>query len=313
MLKQAIGGENPKDRLLSRAKDRLFRFLLAGGMVRGAVIHGTRMVRELRANHDLGILETLVLGHGYLAAALMAASLKGRDRVSLQIDCSGPIQGMVVEANAFGEVRGYLRNVPIPVEKPLENFNLSPFFGAGFLSVVKHLEDAKQPFTGRVMLAHGSVAKDLAFYYLQSEQTRTALNLSVKFDTTGAVAGAGGLFLQAMPGADERMVKDLESMVWALPSIGEAFSENRDPERLIRGAFGTLSPGFIGSHRVEFMCHCNREQLRRLLILLPLEELEDLRDNGPFPVELRCHHCNTRYRFSRADVARICGQRYPNN
>lgn len=35
------------------------------------------MVNEMRANHALGILETMVLGHGYLAAGLHCGSLKG--------------------------------------------------------------------------------------------------------------------------------------------------------------------------------------------------------------------------------------------
>ncbi|MCK7512368.1 MAG: Hsp33 family molecular chaperone HslO [Desulfobacterales bacterium] len=56
-------------------------FMLAGGAVRGAILHGTRMVNEMRANHELGILETLTLGRAYLGVALMAADLKGSDRV----------------------------------------------------------------------------------------------------------------------------------------------------------------------------------------------------------------------------------------
>ena len=313
MEKKRIYGNTLKEQLLASARDRLHNFLLAGGKIRGAVLHGTRMVNEMRANHDLGILETLALGHAYLGAGLMAASLKGRDRISLQINCSGPIKGLVAEANAYGEVRGHLKNVPIPVDRPLENFNLSPFFGAGILSVTRFIEDAKQPFTGQVAMAHGTMAKDLAHYFLQSEQIHTAFDLSVKFDRQGAVTGAGGLLLQVMPGADDRTVADLESMVWDLPSIGEAFAGGTEAETLIRKAFDRLSPRFIGSSRVEFMCHCNRDKTRNLLRMLPIADLKDIRDNGPFPVELRCHHCNTAYRFDRGEIRQIYGQRLPDN
>lgn len=48
----------------------------------------------------------------------------------------------------------------LPVYKPLEDFNLSPFFGAGFISLIKYLEDSKQPFKGRVELQYGSIAAD---------------------------------------------------------------------------------------------------------------------------------------------------------
>jgi molecular chaperone Hsp33 len=61
------------------------------------------------------------------------------------------------------------------------------------------------------------------------------------------------------------------------------------------------------------MCHCNPDKVRSLLTLLPIDELKDIRDKGPFPLEMCCHYCNTRYHFRRTDVQEIYGRRYPNN
>ena len=313
MQKKKPYGETLKEKLIASAKDRLHKFLLADGAIRGVIMNGTRMVNEMRANHELGILETLVLGRAYLGVGLMAADLKSNDRLSLKFDCSGPIKGLVVEANAFGEVRGFLKQVPIPLDKPMESFDLSPFFGAGFLSVTKYLEDAKQPFTGQVMLKYGNIAKDLANYYFTSEQVPTAFNLSIKFDTEGQVTGAGGLFLQAMPQADENLAAGLEARVTGLPSLGEVFTADSDPATLVNEAFRGYSPRFLANHRIEFMCHCNRERVRSLLTLLPIHELKDIRDNGPFPLAMNCHYCNTQYHFSRENIQEIYGKRYPNN
>ncbi|MDM8518252.1 Hsp33 family molecular chaperone HslO [Desulfobacterales bacterium HSG16] len=300
--------------LKAGAKDRLQRFLIADGTVRGAVLYSTKMVREMRANHSLGILETLVLGHAYMAAALMTASLKGNDRISLQIDCSGTVKGLVVESNAFGEVRGYLKNTMIPIDKPLENFNLSPFFGAGFLSVTKYLEDAKQPFTGKIPLYHGSIARDLTRYFLDSEQLPTAFHLSIKFDTDGHVIGAGALFLQAMPDADETLAADLENIVGKMPSLGTVFSdETKDAKQVVSENFSRFQFKWVGDYRVEFMCHCNEEKIKAMLMMLPVEDLKDLSENGPFPVKILCHHCNTSYQFDEASVKKIFGIRYPDN
>jgi molecular chaperone Hsp33 len=313
MIKKKPYGDTLKEQLKAGARDRFQTFLLADGAVRGVIMNGTRMVNEMRANHELGILETLVLGRAYLGAGLMSASLKSNDRVTIKFDCSGPIKGLVVEANAFGEVRGYLKNVPIPIEKPMESFDLSPFFGAGFLSVTKYLEDAKHPFTGKVMLKYGNVAQDLANYYLTSEQIPTAFNLSIKFDKEGRVTGAGAVFLQAMPGAGDDLAASLEERVVNLPSLGEAFTDNIDPEALIDEVFRKYSPRFLAGHRIEFMCHCNPKRVRNLLMLLPIEDLKDIRDNGPFPLEMRCHYCNTPYYFAEKAIREIYGQRYPNN
>jgi molecular chaperone Hsp33 len=313
MLKKEPYGKTLKDQLLASARDRLYNFLLADGAIRGVIMNGTRMVNEMRANHELGILETLVLGRAYLGAGLMSADLKGIDRITIRIDCSGPIKGLVVESNAFGEVRGFLQNIPIPIDKPMESFNLSPFFGAGFLEVTKHLVDAKQPFGGKVALKYGNIAQDLANYYLTSEQIPTAFNLSIKFDTEGNVTGAGGLFLQAMPEAGDNLTADLEKQINHLTSLGEAFTEDKKPETLVSGVFQKYSPKFLANRRIEFMCHCNKERLRSYLTLLPIDELKDIRNNGPFPLEIRCHHCNTAYHFEESDIKEIYGSRFPDN
>ena len=302
MEKKAIPGEDLKDRLKASAKDRLHRFFLSDGAVRGVLVHGTRLVQEMRANHELGLLETLILGHAYMGSLLVASSLKGDDRMALKIECSGPVGGLVVEADAHGDVRGYLQKVPIPVEKPLEDFNLSPFFGAGFISVTRYLNDAKQPFTGQVAMQYGSIAKDLAHYYLTSEQIPTAFNLSVKFTSEGEVAGAGGLFLQVMPDATDATAAKLEDIVYNLPSLGEVCAAGADIDHFLQSRFDRLNPVLLDKPRVAFFCHCRREGVARVLQMLPREDLKDIRDNGPFPVELRCHYCNTRYHFKRDEI-----------
>lgn len=307
---ERIQPDNAQPANIDAGENLLHSFLMADDTIRGAVIDGGRMINQMRRNHRLGILETLVLGHAYLGAGLMSATLKGNDRLRLQVDCSGPIKGLVVEASAAGDVRGFLKNVPIPIDKPLADFNLSPFFGAGFLSVTRMLEGAKQPFTGQVMIAHGNLAKDLAHYYLTSEQIPTAFSLSVKFDREGHVTGAGGLVLQALPGADDAVVLQIEDRVLALPSLGTELADGMTAESLVKTHLHDFSPRFINRRQVDFNCHCNREQIRSVLTMLPLDELKDIQAKGPFPVELRCHHCNTAYHFDRQQFDRIVATRF---
>ena len=311
MIKKTIEGESLKERLLASAKDRLYSFLLADGTIRGAILHGSRMIKEMRVNHDLGILETLVLGRAYLGVGLMSANLKGTDSTSIKIECSGPINGLTVEANAFGEVRGFLKNIPIPIDKPMADFNLAPFFGAGFLSVIRYIEDAKQPFTGKVSLKYGNIAQDLANYFLTSEQIPTAFNLSIKYDKQGEVTGAGGLFLQAMPGAADALTAELEELVIEFPSLGEVFAKGQETEALIHEVFQKYSPVILANKRIEFMCHCGPERLRAVLAMLPMDDLKDIRDKGPFPLEMRCHYCNTQYFFDKEEIESIYAKKNP--
>ena len=114
-MEKEIYGNDQKEQLILGKRDRLHMFLLAEGTYRGAILHGTKLVNEMRKSHDLGIMETLVLGHAYMGALLMGSSQKGADRIGIKITCEGPIGGLSVEANAYGEVRGYLSNNPIPM------------------------------------------------------------------------------------------------------------------------------------------------------------------------------------------------------
>ncbi len=280
------------------------RFLLGDKAVRGVLVRGTAVVNTMRARHGLGLLETLVLGHACLAAALLATTLKGdKDRLALRIECSGPIKGLVAEANAAGEVRGYLRQTPIPLEKPLESFDLSPFFGAGFLSVSTYLEGASQPFTGTTMLEHGNLALDLSHYFQTSEQTPTAIALSIQFDSEGVPVGAGGLLLQAMPGARPELMAELEECLAGLPSLGRCFAEGGGAEGLLAKEFAAFQPELLTTTPVLFACPCSREDITARLLTLSEKDLAELR-NGPFPVEACCHYCNTTYLFARQDLER---------
>jgi molecular chaperone Hsp33 len=305
LIKRVPEGESLRRRLEESVKDRLYHFLLDYGAVRGALLHAGRLVNEMRANHELGPLETLVLGHAYIGAALMSVNLKGADRLKLQVQCSGPVRGLAVEANAFGEVRGYLAEVPIPAEAPVDPADLSPLYGEGILTVTRFLAGARQPFSGQVALERRGLAEHLTHYFLKSEQAGSVFQLSVRLDPRGEVLGAGGLFLQVLPGAEQASVDRLEEVASTLPSVGAAFAEGVPAEELLAEWFAPMNPLLLGNRRVAFMCHCSAQRFGRFLGALPREELADMLDKGPFPVVTTCFNCNSRYSFSRGEIERL--------
>jgi molecular chaperone Hsp33 len=303
MIKKDIYNKDIKEQFRASSKDRLYRFIMADKMIRGAVVHSTRMVNEMRANHELDPLETLLLGQGYIAASLLCASLKDKnDRISVNIRCSGPVKGMDVESNVFGEVRGYLKAGKIEVANPEKIKYLSTLYGAGFLTVTKYLENAATPYSGQVALEHGSVAEDLANYFLVSEQIPTGFKLSVFFDEDENVKGAGGIFLQALPGADAQKVVEAEKIIQSIDSLGELFAKGGSPEEIINNKFSSLKPQFLENSRVEFFCRCSKDKMERYLKNLPSDEKKDMAQNGPFPIEARCHHCNSVYLFDKKEL-----------
>ena len=282
--------------------DGMTVFVLQGGTLRGAFFHGTRFVNRLRAQHSLGLLETMLLGQAALCGALMIPTMKGRDRVVFRYDTNGPAAGFSVEASSEGSVRGYLLQNPIPVSAAPESWDLAPFFGDGTVSVIRYPEGVREPVTGTVEIRHRNVARDLAEYYLASEQTATAFNTGIQFDRDGRVVGAGGLFLQTMPGADPAAVEAAERAFAAAPSLGQWFAEGGDREDVIFGLFRGMDPVVALERDIVFDCPCNRDNYRARVLSLDAREVDDMLAHGPDPLEVYCHNCGSEYRFPLAEL-----------
>lgn len=301
MILQALD-PSMEEHLSGMARDGMDLFLLEKGSIRASVLHASRMVNEMRRNHRTGILETVALAYAYMGGLLAGSTLKGNDRMNISMDCEGPLRGFSVDANASGQVRGYLKADHIPLDHPLDSFDLAPFIGAGSLTVTRHTGDSLQPFSGTVELAHGSIALDLARYFLLSEQIPTALSLSVYFDARGEVMGAGGLLIQAMPDASEQIREDLDDWLAEIPSLGRMFSENRTGSRIMHEVFAAFYPDQVGSRDVSFHCSCSREGFLAYLRSLPEKEKIALRDHDPHKVEVVCHNCGTSYSFPHQEM-----------
>ncbi len=294
-------------------KDGMSVFVMADGRVRGALFNGSRFVNIMRAQHNTGILETMVLGQAALCGALLIPTMKGREHVTFRYDTNGPAAGFSVEADSSGYVRGYLLQNAIPVDRPLESWDLAPFFGPGTLTLSRLQEGAREPQTGTVEIKHRNIAQDLAWYFDQSEQTKTAFNSSIMMDRQGRVTGAGGLFLQIMPQAgghrkkgaaedavqsmddEEELLARVENAFKAAPSLGQWFSEDGNRNDIIYGLFREFSPAVAVERDIVFNCPCSRDGFVRRIRALSAAELADIRKNGPDPLEVICHNCNSHY------------------
>mgnify|MGYP001241954337 CR=1 FL=1 len=325
MIRQPIDDTELLERLSGREADGLDIFTLgeaegpAGGEARGAIVSAGRLVNEMRANHGLGILETLILGQSYVAALLMASNLKGRDSISIRIDCAGPAKGLLVEgrnhpvAESDGRepklsVRGYLFEERLPLERPLDSFDTAPFLGSGSLTVTRFSEGSPRPFSGAVPLRSGRLAEDIAAYYLESEQTRTALALSLQFDPKGRVVGAGGLYVQALPGARPGFIGRVEAALLGTGSLGKRLAEGATRSSILASSFGPGdSMGLIlrETRAVAFDCDCSRKRFSAFLAASKPEFLAELATKGPWPVEMVCHNCGSTYAFSKEEILRL--------
>ena len=301
-------------------KDELHIFTADGGLFRGGLFHGTRFVNRMRTQHRLGILETMILGQASLCAALMIQTMKGRETLQLRYETDGPAVGFSVEADSVGGVRGYLLQNPIPVTAPLESWDLTPFFGNGTISVTRFQEAAytegRQPQRGIVEIKYRNIAKDLAWYFQQSEQLYTAFNTSIRFDSIGRVVGAGGFFIQRMPATGgtlrsgqskteaeiEETVTRMERAFSACPPLGDWFAEGGNCEDIIFGLLREFNPQAVAARNIIFDCPCSKEHYLKALQKLPESERMNLKKTADDPLEIVCRNCSSVYRIPLAEI-----------
>ncbi len=319
MIKRPID-EDLLKQLSNVEEDGMTVFVAAGGLFRGAFYNGTRMVNQMRAQHNLGILETLVLGQAELCAALMIQTMKGLEHVTFRYDTDGPAAGFSVEADSSGYVRGYIFQDRIPVDHEITGWNLADFLGGGTVTVTRDIEGAKAPQSGTTEIKYRNIAKDLAWYFAKSEQINTAFNTGIQFDRQGRVIGAGGLFMQALPATggtkldgeagsekvenaraeQEALIQKAELAFGSAPSLGQWFSEGNKREPLIKGLFREFDPKIVLDRKVVFDCPCSTEVFAQSIKNLGRSELDDIIKNDPDPIEVSCKNCGSVYKISKS-------------
>lgn len=310
MIRRALNDPSLENALSVMTPDGATYFTVAPpgspAALRGIILHGTRAIVQLRVNHDLGPIETLLLGKACLCAGLMAAVLKDTGAVSMRIDGDGPADGLSAEGRRSESgtisVRGRLFLNPIPFTVPPETLESASLFGRGSLTITRFANDAGRPFSGTVSLGTGGIAKNLVRYFLESEQTKTALDAGIQFDREGRPRGAGALFLQALPGADPEFIAAVEDAMSGLPPLGLWFAEGGTRTEFVRSLYGKFGALVVGESGFRFDCPCSKERFGSYLAALDSKSLHGLAETGPWPVETVCHQCNSVYRFEREEI-----------
>ncbi|MEE2755320.1 MAG: Hsp33 family molecular chaperone HslO [Myxococcota bacterium] len=256
------------------------------------------MVETLRTTHDCGPLGTMAIGRVASAAILLSATLKDRQQIGFQINGDGPLREAYAIADAGGRVRATISS---PRAEPTgDELKVGSGFGQGRLSVTRQLTD-EAPYRGIVQLVTGEVAEDLAHYLHTSEQIPSAVSLGEILDSSGVVA-AGGLLVQALPGAEDSVLGPLIERIESLPPISEYFAGGGTPTALVSGLMDDVE--ILEKRAVNFVCPCTREQFARRLCTIGEDELRKLTESLEETV-VECHFCRTEYTFDKEQIGAL--------
>lgn len=284
-------------------QDQIIHFTLADGAVRGLMMQTTQTVAEAQRLHESSAVATAALGRALTGAAMLSANLKEPNAsVTLTIDGDGPL-GKIVCVGDGETVRGLVTNPRATLPLRDGKLDVGRAVGRhGRISVVKDLR-LKSPYIGQLEIQSGEIAADLAWYYVKSEQTPSLVSLGVIASDT-AVASAGGVLLQPMPGCPSDVIDQLEMRS---PIFGDIASElqHESPDALLDLWFQGLTPVRLSQNPIAYRCPCSRERMERALISLGTQELTRMIADEVEGAEMVCSFCTKKYNFTTHDLIRL--------
>ncbi|MFL6254941.1 MAG: Hsp33 family molecular chaperone HslO [Pyrinomonadaceae bacterium] len=294
-------------------KDLLVRATAADGLIRCMSAVTTDTVAEAARRHGTSGTVTAALGRTLTGALLLGAGQKEFDRLTVQVECDGPVRGITAETNAQGRVRGYVRE-PL-ADAPLNaqgKFDVSAVVGGGMLYVTYEsgfdIGLYREPYRGSVPIVSGEIGEDFAYYLAKSEQIPSAVMLGVLVRARESgelyVEAAGGLMIQVMPGADAATVAAIEATVSRTPHTTALIREGARPVDLLRTALGDVPFEVLEEREVGFSCTCSYERVVSLISSIDDAELESMlrEDRG---ASLTCHFCNETYRIDETALSEL--------
>lgn len=289
-------------------KDYLIKALAFDGQVRAYATTTTNLVQEACKRHDTWPTASAALGRSLTASLIMGSMLKGDQKITVKIEGGGPIGAIVVDANATGQVRGYVTNPHVNFELNSKGkLDVARAVGIdGFLSVVKDL-GMRDHFTGQVPLISGELGEDFTYYYVSSEQTPASVGVGVLVNPDYTIKAAGGFTLQIMPGCEDKTIELLEKRLAEIPPVSTQIDQGYTPEEILFELFGEENCKILEKMDVEFKCTCSKERIEGALISLGAKEIKAIiEEEGS--AEAHCHFCNEKYNFTEEELVKLAEQ-----
>jgi len=254
--------------------------------IRVYVIKADRVVETARRVHQLDPGSTLLLGEWLLSALILSSLLKHGSPQKVLLKLSTPEYSLVAEADGMGRVRGFIGKGGQEEEETI--------------TVVKELRMGT-PYTSIIPAVSKSIKENLLYYFEQSEQIKTALDLGVVLKEDGNVKHAGAYMIQTMGGTSPKVEELLLKRVRELPPYSQILYLGKRPEDFLEEIIGDMEPRVVGLKEIEYYCPCNEEIAKASLNLLDREEIEEILSEGP--AEVVCNFCGRVYRFDRESLS----------
>lgn len=284
-------------------QNTIAKALIYEEQIRLYFIDNTQLLRDIFAfNQELPESLKLLLGQTVSAMSILSGTLKGNQRMSLQITLSNPRHKIFAEAEANGNVRGYL-NEGLLKSLEIETKPMQDLIGpTGMIRIIKGSE--MNQFTSITDMPNQNIIDDIANYFVQSDQTPTYLYSEIQLDNGASLLSSQAVYAQLLPGAPLHLLSEVESIVKAHPDIIRKLNveETSDSEKALTQLFGDAK--IIGYSSSQFFCGCSKEMFYGMLYSLSEEEINRSIEQNE-DIEIFCHICGKTYTFKQKEIQQL--------
>ena len=285
-------------------KDYIVRATAGDGQVRAFAATTGNLVEEARRRHNTSPVATAALGRLLTAGAMMGSMMKNdTDVLTLQIKGDGPLGGITVTADAKANVKGFVENPDAMLPPKNGKLDVGGAVGIGLLNVIKDM-GMKEPYVGQTILQTSEIAEDLTYYFATSEQVPSSVGLGVLMNKDNTVHCASGFIVQVMPFVTDEVLSRLEENIQKISSVTQMLDDGHTPEQMLERVLEGLDIEITDTIPANFSCNCSHERIEKAIISIGKKDIQSMIDEGK-EVEVKCHFCNTAYKFSVEELKEI--------
>lgn len=268
--------------------DRAVRVISEDGFFRVVAVKNSNSAKTAQLKHNYSKELALPLANVFSFANLTSAFLKGEERIIVDLQNFNNIGKIYAEAMPIGELRGF-------VIKESSNENK-------ILKVSRILYGEAEPITGIVEINSSNISDIFNEYIKMSEQVKSFVSIDSTADNDGLINQSGGIIIQAMPGASDSKIIEVENAFNSAKPYCEYLANNLRPDQILKEIL-PFEFKILKSTMIDFFCRCSKETFINKLVTLGLEEIKSMRNDQHN--ELVCQFCNNKYIIDDIDFENL--------
>ena len=244
----------------------------------------------IKAQKTMGLTSLVLASAISVFSSLSIMNKEGEVHVSYS-PINAMIKKIIIEGNSKGEIRALIDNKKIITEYDgdINKLNSVPLQlvngNEGTLKIINIKKE--NPFGGEVKIVKGDFVTDLAYYFNQSAQIKSAVLSDVALLSKNKIKKSLSVIFQLLPKHTEKDIKWIEAFV-----KNNKLSNFKNINEIISKIDGKV----LETKVFTYKCKCSKEKMKAIVDALSENEKKSIIKEIGF-IEIKCEFCNNKFQF----------------